>query len=433
MAQVLPSPGVESHPFHQTTKKRDVSSFSPATPSLLYHYKHQLSTPSPNISKDPSDMIDIRSSETSLLDTLDTQTLSSLTQPTGEKSFPSLLLWDEKGQSLYDSILATPYYYPYRVENALLQKQISHIATPIASSTTDILVELGAGNLSKTALLLTALDRCLDSCSQRPGTGKIVYYALDVDRSLLESSLKQLRKRTALKNIELRSLLGTYEDGARWLSQPDLAPYRKTMVWLGNSIANFEKEEASALLTKFTSQNGMQNLAGFLLGVDGCLDEEKVEKAYNAPGGENRRWVLHALEAAGEQLELGPDSIEGGDMFDEKNWRFEGRWDSERQRYENYLIPVKKLEAVVNSKEEGEKKKVVLEEGEKVFVLGSGKWTARDVQTICEKGPGLGLRRSWHSEGDDYGESTFSITFAYNGANDGDYRCLLAAAGEEEA
>ncbi|KAK3502418.1 histidine-specific methyltransferase [Neurospora crassa] len=405
MAQVLPSPGVESHSFHhRNTEDRDVTTFSPGTPpslsgafpSMLYH--HHRSTPSP-------DMIDIRSSSTSLLDTLDTQTLSSLLQPPGRKFLPSLLLWDEKGQSLYDSILATPSYYPYRVENTLLQEQISDIASTIASSTTDILVELGAGNLSKTALLLTALDRCLDSPSSshsRAGNGKVVYYALDVDRSLLESSLAQLSKRTAnLHHIELRSLLGTYEDGARWLSQPDLAPYRKTMVWLGNSIANLEKEEASDLLAKFTSSsqnnNGMmQNLAGFLLGVDGCLDEEKVERAYNAPGGENRRWVLHALEAAGEQLHLhlGGES----EMFDAKNWRFEGRWDAGRQRYENYLVSLKRMEAVVKNGE----KKVVLEEGEKVFVLGSGKWTARDVQGICE-GPGLGLRRSWHSEGNDYG------------------------------
>lgn len=354
-------------------------------------------------------MLDIRSSSTSLLDTLDTQTLSSLLQPPGRKSLPSLLLWDEKGQSLYDSILATPSYYPYRVENALLQKQIGHIASTIASSTTDILVELGAGNLSKTALLLSALDQCLEdsssSGSSRAGLKKMVYYALDVDHTLLSSSLHQLRKHTApaLKNIELRSLLGTYEDGARWLSQPDLAPYRKTMVWLGNSIANYEKDEASDLLAKFTtcSQNGygMQNLAGFLLGVDGCLDQEKVERAYNAPGGENRRWVLHALEAAGEQLQLQPRD---SDMFDEKNWKFEGRWDGERQRYENYLVPKRKLEAVVTCKG-GKKVPLVLEEGEKVFVLGSGKWTARDVQGICE-GPGLKLKKSWHSEGDDYGE-----------------------------
>ncbi|KAK1780195.1 histidine-specific methyltransferase [Copromyces sp. CBS 386.78] len=402
MAQVLHSPRVESHPFHQSSFSPGAStiprSLSLQVPSLLYH--HTLSTPSPNTPKDTSDMIDIRSSDTSLLDTLDTQSLSSLLQPRGKKSLPSLLLWDEKGQCLYDSILATPYYYPYRVENALLLKQISHIASTIASSTTDILVELGAGNLSKTALLLGALDRCLDSSGQR--SGKMVYYALDVDRSLLESSLNPLRKRTALKNIELRSLLGTYEDGARWLSQPDLAPYRKTMVWLGNSIANLEKGEASALLTKFAGQNGVQNLAGFLLGVDGCLDQEKVERAYNAPGGENKRWVLHALEAAGEQLRLSSSDSGSDDMFDEKNWRFEGRWDSERQRYENYLVPLRRMEAVVHNKE-GETEKVVLEEGEKVFVLGSGKWTERDVQEICEKGPGLELRRSWHSEGDDYG------------------------------
>ena len=167
-------------------------------------------------------IIDIRSPDTCLLNNLENSILDGLGQPKGCKSLPSLLLWGEQGQRLYDQLLATEEYYPYRAENELLQQRIEELTPTMAASRADLLVELGAGNMSKTALLLCSLDRHLHS--------PLIYYALDVDRAQLERPLAQLKERTNLRWIKLRGLLGTYDDGAKWLECPERARFRTSLV-----------------------------------------------------------------------------------------------------------------------------------------------------------------------------------------------------------
>ena len=108
-------------------------------------------------------IVDIRSSNACPLDKLDSSILDGLGQPHGRKTLPSLLLWGEKGQTLYDDVLATPEYYPYRIENELLQKRMDEITSTIARSGPNLLVELGAGNMSKTGQFLTSLDKNLSA------------------------------------------------------------------------------------------------------------------------------------------------------------------------------------------------------------------------------------------------------------------------------
>lgn len=331
-----------------------------------------------------AEIIDIRLSRASPLD-LDSQTLEGLRQPYGSKFLPSLLLWDDKGKSLYDDILATTHYYPYHVENELLERKIHEIASVIASSGTDLVVELGSGNMHKTSLLLTALDDCLDA--------PLVYYALDVDKIELESCLLSVKQRTNLRHIELRGLLGTYEDGAAWLSRTEARALRKTLVWLGSSIANLTPPEAVELLGSFskTSDDTKQNLAGILLAVDGCQDESLIECAYDTPGGQSRRWVKYVLEAARGLAGFGSAAL-----LDDDNWRVEGRWDPVEQRYFNCLVAAKHLDGTIGGME------IQLRRGERVQIIGSGKWTRSDVTNICSQ-QGLDVVESWKSTAVDYG------------------------------
>ncbi|KAK0636760.1 histidine-specific methyltransferase [Bombardia bombarda] len=373
-----------------TTKTRESASVLPSAPPTA---------PQPCVPPSGTKIIDIRCSQASLLDSLDTQILEGLRQPHGSKSMPPLLLWDEKGQTLYDDILATQYYYPYRVENELLQQRIDDITATVASSRTDLVVELGAGNMSKTASFLASLDKYLDA--------PVMYYALDVDRSQLESSLSTLKERTNLHHIELRGLLGTYDDGAKWLAGPETTNLRKTMVWLGNSIANFDQCEASDLMGSFAKapDTGVpQNLAGFLLAVDGCQDGTRIGLAYDVPSGESRRWVMYALEAAKRQLAGDGDTEEAERLFDVDNWGFEGRWEPELRRYQNYLVPIKRLEGTIRGQV------ISLEKGERVQVLGSGKWTKSDVSGISSK-QGLDVRKWWSSTEVDYGKGMHPLIY----------------------
>lgn len=349
--------------------------------------------PLPELTAPPEiEIIDIRSSHASLLDNLDTKILEGLTQLPGQKFLPSLLIWDEKGQMLYDDILVAEDYYPYRVENELLKGNVDGMARSIAAPRPDLLIELGAGNMSKTAQLLSSLDRYLDST--------LIYYALDVDRARLEKSLFMLKDRATLRWIKIYGLLGTYDEGAAWLSRAEAIPYRKALLWLGSSIANFEQHEASKLLASFakhTETGELQNLVGLLVLTDGCQDGTVIERAYNISSGESRRWLTYAIEAARRHLRGGGDSDDDVDrLLADGNWKFEGQWHPERQRYQNYLVPTRQLVGRIQGHP------IHIEEGERVTLLHSGKWTKGTLSRVGRVA-GLEVGRSWHNVEFDYG------------------------------
>ncbi|RDL37137.1 Uncharacterized protein BP5553_04570 [Venustampulla echinocandica] len=326
-------------------------------------------------------VLDIRSKGSCPLD-LHAKTLEGLSQPSGSKFLPSLLLWDNKGQGLYGDILETKHYYPYRVENELLEQQIHDIGKKVASTGCEVLLELGAGNMQKTTLLLNAIDA--------HGI-QLTYYALDVDHAELESSLSGLEARTNLQNIKLRGLLGTYEDGANWLSTAqEVRNKRKTLVWLGNSIANFTPHEASELLGSFTKLQAGQSLPGFVLGIDGCQDKSMIECAYDTPGGQSRRWIKYILEAA--RNHLGPEAAE---LLDDDNWRVEGGWDAQNLRFENYLSAAIPIACTIGDT------RISIKRGERVHILRSGKWSKSDVGSICAK-QSLDIAEWWNGLEVDY-------------------------------
>ncbi|KAK3324411.1 histidine-specific methyltransferase [Cercophora scortea] len=364
---------------HRNTNARDIiSATTTTTHAPSESVPPGTGTPSHTTRPGGTAIIDIRSSDASPLANLDTQILDAL------------LLWDEKGQELYDEILTTPHYYPYRIENQLISQRITEIATTIAASETTMLVELGAGSMVKTAQLLTALDSRLSS--------PLVYYALDVDLAQLESSLALLKQGMNLRHIALHGLHGTYEDGAKWLARPEAAVYRKTLVWLGSSMANVSEQEAGELLGSFVTApdtGALQNLAGFLVAVDGCQDATRIQLAYDVPGGQSRRWVLYGLEAARRQLGGGRDDAEIEQFFAPQNWKFDGRWEPDSRRYENYLVPTRQLDTTIRGKV------VRLEQGERVRILGSGKWAKSDIARISAK-QGLEIQNTWKSPELDY-------------------------------
>ncbi|KAF2759097.1 hypothetical protein EJ05DRAFT_332792 [Pseudovirgaria hyperparasitica] len=357
--------------------------------SLKHEYRYEDCSSSPSSINSRSlsiegtyRIVDIRQEDAPLTN-LRTQTLEGLRQPRNQKYLPSLLLWGDEGQQLYDEIVRSKHYYPYRVESELLKLKVGDIARKIASTGSDVLLELGAGNMEKTGLILRHLD-ALDT--------PLTYYALDVDHTALEYALKSLQDSLKLRNINLCALQGTYEDAAKWLATSEEARGRKkTIAWLGNSIANLEQGEAGDLLGRFSEAQGVECLQGFIIGIDGCQDVSRINKAYDIPGGATRRWVRYALKAG--RLQLGP---EADAVLHDDNWQWAAAWNPGNHRYENYLTARKTLTATIDGT------MVKIEEGERLHTLSSGKWTRSDVDRMCSP-QGLVLADIWSSPDVGYG------------------------------
>lgn len=66
-------------------------------------------------------------------------------------------MYDAKGSQLYEQITQLDEYYPYAEEQALLRQHADALAAQIPAG--GVLLELGCGDGSKTAILLDALLR----------------------------------------------------------------------------------------------------------------------------------------------------------------------------------------------------------------------------------------------------------------------------------
>lgn len=69
--------------------------------------------------------------------------VASLTRPASFRSIPSILLWDDRGQELFEDIMNCPKYYPFKAELALLRKYSDLMVT--ATGQSRLIIELGAG------------------------------------------------------------------------------------------------------------------------------------------------------------------------------------------------------------------------------------------------------------------------------------------------
>lgn len=89
-------------------------------------------------------IVDVRADkqELSLLETLRTS-LDGSAAGDAAPTFPSLLLWDEKGLKLFEAITYSSEYYLTRSEIDVLEKYGEEMAKKIAPKT--MLVELGSG------------------------------------------------------------------------------------------------------------------------------------------------------------------------------------------------------------------------------------------------------------------------------------------------
>ncbi|KAL3473831.1 hypothetical protein BJX99DRAFT_248651 [Aspergillus californicus] len=306
-------------------------------------------------------IIDIRS------DKKDTGLRESLEQSihSDTAALPDLLLWDERGLKYFEDVTYCPSYYLTREEISLLEKYRFQIADRIQPGS--MLVELGSGNLRKTKILLDTLEEL-----GRP----VDYFALDVSYPELQRTLHPVAA-GVYQHVRCYGLLGTYDDGRKWLQHPDLQTRSKTVLYLGSTLGNFEKADASEFLSSFVHGD-----CAFLLGLDGCQNEKQVVQAYNDPDGLNHRFVKNGLVRA--------NNILGYEAFRVSSWDIVGSWDKETGAHNQYYSP--RVDVNLAG--------MRIPAGRRLLAVRSHKYNAEDRDVLCWRAS-LHLLDSWSSD-DEY-------------------------------
>ncbi|KAI5255284.1 hypothetical protein E4T42_01870 [Aureobasidium subglaciale] len=312
--------------------------------------------------KDEVDIIDIRSSTHDISLKRELEKCLAATPP----QFPSLLLWDEKGLQHFEAITHSPEYYLTNCEIDLLEKHSTELATQIEPGS--VILELGSGCLRKIKILLDALEA---------QTKPVDYYALDLSHSELLRTLKDISP-SSFEYVRCHGLLGTYDDGLRWLNVVSERP--KCIFSLGSTIGSYPVSQAAKFLNGFVKAvKDSTETTIFIVGVDGCKDSDRVWHAYNDRKGCNYRFIANVLHHANRLL--------GYYAFRPEDWRVQGTWDAEQGCHNQFLVLAHDLEI------DGMK----LKGGEGLYVVSSHKFDKAEQERLWEDA-GLELQRCWTTD-----------------------------------
>lgn len=230
--------------------------------------------------------------------------------------------------------------------------------------------------MRKTGAILSALERKKKS---------IDYYALDVSPGELSRSLATLTARLGRSSgVQVHGLVGTYEDCMSWLAgnpwprkQVDLV----TLLWMGNSMANYGQSEASSVLGQLArAVQGAGVPFQFLVAVDACQQESRVLDAYDSDQKALREFILNGLYRA--------NTVMGGTMFNSDEWGCVCRFDAHDHTLKVYYTCRTDTQLTVDGRP------LSLASGSQIEAITSGKWTVADVQQIAKRA-GLRVGDRW--------------------------------------
>ncbi|PGH11748.1 hypothetical protein AJ80_07009 [Polytolypa hystricis UAMH7299] len=239
----------------------------------------------------------------------------------GEKTLPTMLLYDTVGLRLFEDITYLDEYYLTNAEIEALTANAAKIVERFPDNCQ--LVELGSGNLRKVEILLNEFERA----------GKRVeYLALDLSLEELSRTFAEIPSMT-YHYVKCYGLHGTYDDALAWLMEPENRQKPTCILSMGSSIGNFTRHEAAEFLNGFAKILGPSD--SMLIGLDSCKDPKKVFRAYNDSKGTTREFYLNGLSNA--------NSILGFDAFKAGDWEAIGVYDEVEGCHRAFYSPKKDI------------------------------------------------------------------------------------------
>lgn len=209
------------------------------------------------------------------------------------KTLPSKYFYDEKGDKIFQEIMAMPEYYLTRAEQSIFVNRKQEILEAIFSDGRKFrLLELGAGDGQKTKVLLDHF------------AGKKVpftYSPVDISGHVL--TILEERVRQTLPDLDINSLVGDYFEVLSKLTYEEGT--RNVVLFLGSNIGNFNNERAVTFLSKLSGYLNKGDL--MLVGFDLRKDPDKILSAYHDSAGITRRFNLNLLYRINRELEADID------------------------------------------------------------------------------------------------------------------------------
>lgn len=231
--------------------------------------------------------------------------LAGLSRP--QKRLPAKYFYDAAGSRLFDRICELPEYYPTRTELGILQRHAAAMADWCGPDS--LVIELGAGSLTKVRFLLNRLER------------PVGFVPVDVSGEHLRAAADTLA--AEYSTLAVRPVVADFTTA---FALPPLTCHQRVVYFPGSTIGNFEPAEADALLRRVARLVGPGGR--LILGVDLRKPVDVLEAAYNDAAGVTAAFNRNLLVRINRELD--------GD-FDPTAFRHHAFYNAGRSRIEMHL------------------------------------------------------------------------------------------------
>lgn len=285
------------------------------------------------------------------------------------KYLQSKYFYDAKGDALFQQLMHCRDYYLTRCEMEILSRQSSDMAATLSNGEPFDLIELGAGDASKSFhLLQELLKRGTLHC----------YYPIDISANIIAHLGNTLPAK--LPGLKMEGLNGDYLD---MLQQTKYRSGRKRVImFMGSSIGNFTPPEA----LQFCCKLRQQMLPGdvLIIGFDLKKHPAVILKAYNDTQGITKEFNLNLLRRINRELDAD---------FNTDNFDHYPVYDPQSGSCKSYLISL--TEQMVHI---GENATVRFKKDESIYMEISQKYTVEEIHQMMESAGFKSLRHFYDTK-----------------------------------
>jgi L-histidine N-alpha-methyltransferase len=283
------------------------------------------------------------------------------------KKLSSKYFYDDAGDKIFQKIMAMPSYYVTKAEYQVLEQRSDEIVAQLNVTNHLNIYELGAGDGTKTILLLKALTKA---------NINFTYYPIDISADVLDTCEDNVK--AALPSAKVEKLNYTYDEAMSQIHSEENET--NLIVFLGSNLGNLYHSDAIAFLKKIQRNLGAEDW--LMMGLDKMKNPATILAAYNDEDGITQGFNLNILHRMNSEL---------GGNFDVSKFTHWPVYNPESGTCTSYLVSAEKQEVRVNGKT------YTIAKAESIHTEISQKYNRPIINWLC-KMSGLTLEQIYTDE-----------------------------------
>ena len=295
-----------------------------------------------------------------------------------KKYLSSMYFYDDEGSRIFQKIMKMPEYYLSNSEFDILQNQPDQILEALGFDEPFNIIELGAGDGSKTIELLRYITGHRED---------VTYIPVDISSEVTQQLTEQLLE--TLPALNVQPMVGDYFKVLHEVEKDD-KPH--LLLFLGSNIGNYEAPDALGLLNLFNSS--MHPGDKLLIGFDLKKNPETIARAYFDPAGITKSFNLNLLTRINRELSAD---------FNVRTFDFYSHYNPTNGEIRSYLVSLEEQVVNVGYLEQS----FQFRKNELIYTELSKKYNLQGIEELGAKA-GLKIEQHFQDSKNFFSDSLFS-------------------------